>query len=150
MEKATLEVGMHLILDGYSQDPEIISDVDRVRKFLDEFPQYMGMTKVTPPYVFRYQGSTAEESGISGIVIIAESHISVHTFPAKRYVSVDIFSCKPFDVDEAVRGLVEYFQLVEFRRQVFDRGVEYPKDLFSSVPLVLEERLGTLEKMVYT
>ncbi len=150
MEKAALEVGMHLVLDGYSESPEIIGDVNRIRRFLDEFPQYMGMTKVTPPYVFRYEGATPEESGISGIVIIAESHISIHTFPAKRYVSVDIFSCKPFNVDEAVQGLVEYFRLVEFRRQVFDRGVEYPKDLFASVPLVLEERLDMLEKMVHT
>ncbi|WP_438318523.1 S-adenosylmethionine decarboxylase [Candidatus Caldatribacterium sp. SIUC1] len=150
MEKETLEVGMHLVLDGRSSDPEIIGDVDRIRKFLDEFPKYMGMTKVTPPYVFRYQGATSEESGISGIVIIAESHISVHTFPARRYVSVDIFSCKPFDVDEAVQGLVEYFRLVEFRRQVFDRGVEYPRDLFSSIPLVLEERLEMLGKMAHT
>lgn len=150
MEKVTLEVGLHLVLDGYSGDPEVIGDIHHIRKFLDEFPQHMSMTKVTPPYVFRYQGTTPQESGISGIVIIAESHISIHTFPAKRYVSVDIFSCKPFDVDEAVRGLVEYFKLVDFRHQVFDRGVEYPKDLFSSVPMVLEERLEMLEKMVHT
>lgn len=150
MEKVTLEVGMHLVLDGYSSDPAIIGDVDRIREFLDEFPERMHMTKVTPPYVFRYHGATPQESGISGIVIIAESHISIHTFPAKRYVSVDIFSCKPFDVDEAVQGLVKYFQLVDFRRQVFDRGVEYPKDPYSTVPLVLEERLGMLEGMVHT
>jgi len=150
MEKVTLEVGMHLVLDGYSSDPAIIDDVDRVRRFLDEFPQKMHMTKVTPPYVFRYEGAIPQESGISGIVIIAESHISIHTFPAKRYVSVDIFSCKSFDVDEAIQGLVEYFKLINFQRQVFDRGVEYPKDPCCTVPLVLEERLGMLEEMVHT
>ena len=78
---------------------------------LDEYPDRMHMTKIMPPYVFRYQGDTSQESGLSGIVIIAESHISIHTFPAKGYLSVDVFSCKPFDIEEATQYLVEYFHL---------------------------------------
>jgi len=149
MEKM-LEIGVHLVLDGYTQDTGAIGDLNRVRDFLDSFPVHMGMTKVTAPYVFQYQGGSPQESGISGIVIIAESHISIHTFPAQGYVSVDIFSCKPFDVDEAVRKLTEYFRLTEFCHQVFDRGIEYPKEIPSVIPLVLEERLQNLEKMVHT
>ncbi len=149
MEKM-LEIGVHLILDGYTQDTGVIGDLNRVRDFLDSFPVHMGMTKVTAPYVFQYQGGSPQEGGISGIVIIAESHISIHTFPAQGYVSVDIFSCKPFDVGEAVRKLTEYFHLTDFCHQVFDRGIEYPKQIPSVIPLVLEERLQNLEKMVHT
>jgi S-adenosylmethionine decarboxylase len=149
MEKM-LEIGVHLVLDGYTQDTSCIGDLNRVRDFLDTFPVHMGMTKVMEPYVFRYQGGSPQEDGISGIVIIAESHISIHTFPARGYVSVDIFSCKPFDVTEAVRKLIEYFHLVDYCHQVFDRGIEYPKEMPSVIPLVLEERLQNLEKMVHT
>jgi S-adenosylmethionine decarboxylase len=149
MEKM-LEIGVHLVLDGYTQDTSCIGDLNRVRDFLDTFPVHMGMTKVMEPYVFRYQGGSPQEDGISGIVIIAESHISIHTFPARGYVSVDIFSCKPFDVTEAVRKLIEYFYLVDYCHQVFDRGIEYPKEMPSVIPLVLEERLQPLEKMVHT
>ncbi|MGQ9473530.1 MAG: S-adenosylmethionine decarboxylase [Candidatus Caldatribacteriaceae bacterium] len=149
MEKM-LEIGIHLVLDGYTQDTGAIGDLDRVRDFLDNFPVHMGMTKVTDPYVFQYQGGSPQEGGISGIVIIAESHISIHTFPVQGYLSVDIFSCKPFDVEEAVRELAQYFHLTEFYHQVFDRGIEYPKEMSSVIPLVLEERLDNLEKMVHT
>lgn len=149
MEKI-LEVGMHLILDGFCQDSLAIGNLNKVHSFLDEFPEEMSMTKVLPPYVFQYQSSSPQDSGISGIVIIAESHISIHTFPARKYVSVDIFSCKPFDAEKAVQRLIDYFNLVEYNYQVFDRGIEYPHDLNLSLPLVIEERLKNLEKMVHT
>ncbi len=149
MEKI-LEVGMHLILDGYCQDSSIIGNLGEVHRFLDEFPEEMGMTKVLPPYVFQYQSSSPLDSGISGIVIIAESHISIHTFPVRNYLSVDIFSCKPFDVEEAIQKLNNCFNLVEYNYQLFDRGIEYPPDLNSSLPLVIEERLKNLEKMGHT
>ena len=45
--------------------------------------------------------------GISGFVMIAESHISVHTFPDQDYVFIDIFSCRPFDTDAAIDYLVK-------------------------------------------
>lgn len=144
------EAGTHLVLDGYSTKQALLCDMERIRSFLDECPGRMGMTKIMPPYVFRYQGNAPQENGVSGIVIIAESHISIHTFPDRNYLSVDVFSCKPFDVEEATQYLVESFGIHEFNRKVLDRGVEYPKDIRETVPLVLEERLGNLEKMVHT
>jgi S-adenosylmethionine decarboxylase len=63
--------------------------------------------------------------GISGVVVIAESHLSIHTWPEHRYAAVDIFSCgdtlKPA---EAAKYLVEQFgasraSCVEVRRGVF-------------------------------
>jgi len=147
--KKILEVGTHLVIDGYSEDPELLGNVELVRRFLDECPDRMNMTKVLPPYVFRY-GEEGEKAGISGIVIIAESHISIHTFPKQRYLNVDVFSCKPFDIEEAKRYIVDYFKISDYQHQVLDRGVEYPRNLGFGMPLVLEERLGVLEKMVHT
>ena len=50
-----------------------------------------GDSKIMPPYVFRYHGEVPEDWGVSGVVLIAESHISIHTFPDKGYLSLDIF-----------------------------------------------------------
>ena len=61
---------------------------------------------------------------MSGFVLIAESHISVHTFPDRGYLNVDIFSCKPFDAELAVNELVGRFGIMEVRMQVLDRGLE--------------------------
>ena len=148
--KRVFEAGTHLILDGYTSNTLILQDLDRVRAFLNEYPDRMHMTKIMPPYVFRYQGDSSQESGLSGIVIIAESHISIHTFPTKGYVSVDVFSCKPFDIDEATQYLVEYFHLSNFHRQVLDRGVEYPKEINESIAMIHEDRLEELERIADT
>ncbi len=148
--KRVFEAGTHLILDGYTSNTLILQDLDRVRAFLNEYPDRMHMTKIMPPYVFRYQGDSSQDSGLSGIVIIAESHISIHTFPTKGYVSVDVFSCKPFDIDEATQYLVEYFHLSNFHRQVLDRGVEYPKEINESIAMIHEDRLEELERIADT
>ena len=68
------------------------------------------MTKIMPPYVFRYDtGKKPEDWGISGFVLIAESHISIHTFPDKNYLSLDIFSCKEYSIDTVKEIVSDYF-----------------------------------------
>jgi S-adenosylmethionine decarboxylase len=95
--------GSHLMFDCYGCSKEKLSDPDFIFSFLDTFPAKIGLTKVMPPNVFKYPGKTTEEWGISGAVLIAESHISIHTFPDKEHAFIDIFSCKEFDADRARR-----------------------------------------------
>ena len=72
-------------------------------------PTTLGMTKITEPKVLTYVGSVPEDWGLSGFVIIAESHISVHTFPSRNYINVDIFSCKEFDSEKALEDVKRIF-----------------------------------------
>ncbi len=116
---------MHLVIDGYKGDPDKMWDVDLVRRFLDEYPATLGMTKICEPQVQEYNGPKSEDSGVSGFVIIAESHISIHTFPHRDYVNVDVFSCKAFDNERALRDVKALFSLGEVRTWVIDRGLEH-------------------------
>ena len=116
---------MHLVIDGYKGDPDKMWDVDLVRRFLDEYPATLGMTKICEPQVQEYHGPKPEDSGVSGFVIIAESHISIHTFPHRDYVNVDVFSCKAFDNERALRDVKALFSLGEVRTWVIDRGLEH-------------------------
>ena len=116
---------MHLVIDGYRGDPDKMWDVDLVRRFLDEYPATLGMTKICEPQVQEYNGPKSEDSGVSGFVIIAESHISIHTFPHRDYVNVDVFSCKAFDNERALRDVKALFSLGEVRTWVIDRGLEH-------------------------
>ena len=85
---------MHLIIDGFGGDVGKMWDQDLVRHFLIDYPSTLGMTRITEPKVLEYNGPREEDAGVSGFVIIAESHISIHTFPHRNYVNIDIFSCK--------------------------------------------------------
>ena len=116
---------MHLIIDGFAGNLERIRDVAPVYELLDRYPSTIGMTKIAPPYVFKYVGSKPEDWGITGFVLIAESHISIHTFPERDYICIDIFSCKDFDAQRALSELQDWFGLTNVRSYVLDRGLEY-------------------------
>lgn len=116
---------MHLVIDGRGCDHAQLSDPERARRFLDEFPSLIRMTKIVPPAVYTYHGPTPEDWGVSGFVIIAESHISIHTFPDRAYVNIDVFSCKEFDADEAMEQVWEFFSMESVSSWVLDRGLEH-------------------------
>jgi len=115
---------MHLIIDGYSSNQEILRDETFVRKWLEDYPAKIGMTRISPPYVIRYVGPVLEDWGISGFVFIAESHIGIHTFVEKNYINIDVFSCKGFDTERTVEDFRDGFQLIRLRTCLVDR--EWP------------------------
>lgn len=116
---------MHLIIDGFGGDADLMWDTDRLRRFLDEYPANLGMTRITEPEVLEYHGANSNDSGISGFVIIAESHISVHTFPHRDYVNIDLFSCKSFDHERALADARALFNLQQVKTWLLDRGLEW-------------------------
>jgi S-adenosylmethionine decarboxylase len=131
---------MHVTIDGYGGDPQKLADENLVSAFLDLCPSAIGMTKIAPPYVCRYVGTKPEDWGVSGFVLIAESHISAHTFPDRGYLWVDVFSCKSFDADEAIRDIRERFRLSEWRVHTLPRGLEFPHSVTAAAPIAATER----------
>src|SRR6266545_5799058 len=93
----------HLVVDGFVDDPARLSAFEPIFDLLNLLPDQIGMTKIIQPYVFRYHGVVPEDWGVTGMVIIAESHISIHTFPEHKRFHMDVFSCKPFNYDAALQ-----------------------------------------------
>ena len=122
MSDRTEHYGPHLMMDLGGCDPEILDDLDACFSFLNGLPAKIGMTKITQPYVFRYTAEKPEDSGITGVTIIAESHISVHTYPMKSFAFVDMFSCKPFDVKQARNYVVRFFKSSSPVAHIQNRG----------------------------
>lgn len=132
--------GPHLMLDGYGCRKKKLQDLNLIYRILDEFPSRIGMTKIMPPYVFRSSGARPEDWGLSGFVLIAESHISIHTFPEKSFVSVDILSCKHFDSELATEFFEKTFEMEKVEQRELDRGTEFPKTVNGAAELVRLER----------
>jgi S-adenosylmethionine decarboxylase len=133
--------GPHLMLDCRQCDKDKISDLALVQKFLDELPEQIGMTKIIPPYVFPYSGLVPEDKGITGMVIIAESHLSFHSFTEKDYFFFDIFSCKPFDVDYVQRLVLETFGVKDYERFYSERGRHFPRFISDNLVKQADEAL---------
>lgn len=123
--------GPHLMLDCRKCNLDKISDVAYVFEVLNSLPDRIGMTKITQPYVFPYSGLVPEDKGVTGIVVIAESHLSFHSFIEKDYFFFDLFSCKPFDVAEAKRFIMEAFEVQEAETHYVERGRDFPR---TSIP----------------
>ncbi len=131
---------MHLTIDGFGGDRELLSNESLVHSLLNTYPAEINMTKISEPFVLQYTGDKPEDWGVTGFVIIAESHISVHTFPDRGYVWVDVFSCKEFEADGAVDRIIETFGLTHVTTRIHDRGLEFPHAVDAATPIAMLER----------
>lgn len=62
-------------------------------------------------------------SGVSGVVVLAESHISIHTWPEKNYAAIDIFMCGVCEPHDAIPSIKRAFQPEELDVSVHKRGI---------------------------
>ena len=112
-------LGRHLLLELFDCDLDAINNLERVKHTLVEAARRAQATIVD--VVFH----EFNPFGISGVVVIAESHLSIHTWPEYRYAAVDIFSCgDTLQPDVAASYLVEQFgaertSMVEMQRGLF-------------------------------
>ena len=132
--------GPHLVFHGFRCPVSSLDDFEHLYQVLDDLPQRIHMTRIMPPSVLRHEVEGGAEKGFSGFVLIAQSHISIHTFPHKGLVSVDIFSCETFDVEDAIAELRQSFRPRRIEWQLLDRGSEFPRDIAGSRALVGQER----------
>lgn len=103
--------GTHLILDlKECKNLEELSNKKFIESLLLKLVKITGMKAITKPYVLYYEHEKKEESGITGSIIISDSHISLHTYPFKKSLYFDLFSCKNFDSKKIINCIKEIFE----------------------------------------
>lgn len=123
--------GPHLIIDGENCDIKALMNQRLVYEVLDKLPAIIGMTKIMPPQVVEWLDKWAKTPGYSGFVMLAESHISLHTFPDSNYIFIDIFSCRKFDIGKALDFLKERFKIKEMKVNLVKRGINFNKQVLA-------------------
>lgn len=118
------------MIDGYGGVYEKLNDKDLVLQCLRELPEKLGMKKLTEPEVYFAAGNDKKDpGGWSGFVVIEESHISIHTFPARGFVSIDAYTCTN-GLDRVF--IIEYFKkafgIVDVEENFVERGKKYPAE----------------------
>jgi S-adenosylmethionine decarboxylase len=119
--------GPHVTIDANDCDFQKMTDYKLIYDVLNELPEFVGMHKMTLPLVVPWMDNGATVEGISGFVMIAESHISIHTFPEKNYIFIDIFSCKPFDIEKGIDFFKERLGIKNMTVNVVQRGLDFPR-----------------------
>jgi S-adenosylmethionine decarboxylase len=127
-------LGRHLLLELFDCDFDALNNLETVKRTLVEAAKRARATIVD--VVFH----EFNPFGISGVVVIAESHLSIHTWPEHRYAAVDIFSCgEALKPEAAANYLVEQFaaertSVVEVQRGLF---LNAPAPVLNKTPLAV-------------
>jgi len=80
-------LGRHLIIEMYDCDPKLLDSIERIRVALVEAAEAAGSTVLGHSFHKFYP------QGVTGIVVVAESHLSIHTWPEHSYAAIDVFTC---------------------------------------------------------
>ncbi len=127
--RQTVPFGLHVMMDMYNCAPDALNDKELVTNILATLPKELGMKILTPPVVtFAQPNGKKDPGGWSGFVMIQESHISIHTFIKRRFVTMDIYSCKQFDAEKAIEKFKKIFKTDDVEVEIEVRGKKYPAE----------------------
>jgi S-adenosylmethionine decarboxylase len=126
----TEQFGVHLMFDGYNANATLLADKEHLTRLLTEIPEKMGMHTISEPNVVEVGPLNKKDpGGISGFILIAESHISYHTFPKRGFVTADIYTCQnDLDTEKFTLLLREVFGTDDYDINVINRGLRYPSE----------------------
>ncbi len=85
-----MHIGTHLLIELYGCNGDILRDVQLIREILINSAK-LGRATILTDYFHKF----GYEGGVTGIICISESHISIHTWPEYGYAALDIFTCSP-------------------------------------------------------
>ncbi len=144
MEKKHPTIGHHYIVEASGCNPDIISNVNKVQKILLKAAEISGVT------VFSSSFNVFPPDGVSGVIVIAESHISIHTWPEKGYVALDIYTCGGNgDPEEATIWAVEQFGANYYHITELTRGLDEGDNFFYHSIITWEEEIKENKKSKY-
>ena len=118
-------LGRQILIEFYDCQSEILTDRNQVRQYMLEAARHAGATVISDTF------HQFKPNGISGVVVIAESHISIHTWPEYRYAAVDVFTCgdsvDPWGVPLYLQAKLqaENVSSMEIKRGLFQVPVQY-------------------------
>ncbi len=131
-DNITAKFGEHLVFDAYGCNPEKLNNMELCYDVLNTLVKMAEMRPMTPPFVIKSEGNLVlggkDPGGFTGFVIIEESHISIHTFAKRGFVTIDLYSCKEFPSDGIIEYLKKTFEAKDADVLKMERGLKYPSD----------------------
>lgn len=123
-----MHFGEHITVDGYGGDERLLNDKDLILSCLNELPNELEMSQLAKPEVYFAPGNDKKDpGGWSGFVVIAESHISIHTFPKRGFISADVYTCRNgLDIEFVSNFFKKKFILEDIELNFVKRGTRYP------------------------
>lgn len=127
-------IGEHYIVEASGCNPEIIGDIERVQHILVKAAEKANVQ------VWAVSFHRFPPNGVSGVIVISESHLSIHTWPEYGYAALDIYTCgehaKP---EEAVNYILEEFKATSVHISEITRGIDEGDQVYYHSIITWEE-----------
>tara|TARA_R110000796_G_scaffold155893_5_gene272464 strand:- start:254 stop:628 length:375 start_codon:yes stop_codon:yes gene_type:complete len=109
-------LGTHITWDVYNCNAESLSFIPKVKEVLNAIVEELQLSKVNESF------KQFEPIGVTGFILLEESHVSIHSWPEHQFAAVDIFSCKPFDAEKIQKLLMSSFNSDKVIIKQIERG----------------------------
>ena len=117
LNKPLRTLGHHLLLELSGCESDLLREVKPVEKAIKEILTQAGAT------VIQWDFKQFEPHGVSGVVIIAESHLTIHTWPEHNYAAIDVFTCGSKAIPNKVSQLCsQFFKATHVEEKIIPRG----------------------------
>ncbi len=111
-----MAVGTQVLASLKGCPADVLKRVEVVRALLNEVVLEAKLNKVTEAF------HQFEPEGVTGVIVISESHLSVHTWPEKSMAAVDIFTCgREGNAEKAFEVILKKFKPKEYEKKVLKR-----------------------------
>lgn len=133
-KKKRSPIGHHYIVEASGCDPKIISSIEKVQQILVKAAEISG-AQVWSVSINRFP-----PKGVSGVIVISESHISTHTWPEFGYGALDFYTCgNEIDPEKAVVYAVEAFGASTSHITEITRGIDEDDRIYYHSLITWEE-----------
>lgn len=124
-----MHFGEHITIDGYDGDPKLLNSKRVVKSSMSELSKILKMQPLARVKIVAAPDNHIKDpGGWSAFILIAESHISIHTFPRRHFLSADVYTCQTgVDADFVVGYFKKKFHLGEIEMHHIKRGTKYPE-----------------------
>ncbi|WP_291963696.1 adenosylmethionine decarboxylase [Maribacter sp.] len=109
-------IGIHATWDVYNCNADKLSFVPYIKESLHTITATLNLEELNEAF------KQFEPIGVTGFILLAESHISIHTWPEHNYAAVDVFSCKEFDANVVTGLLKKLFDSNKIELNKLNRG----------------------------
>uniref|UniRef100_A0A6C0EHC3 S-adenosylmethionine decarboxylase n=1 Tax=viral metagenome TaxID=1070528 RepID=A0A6C0EHC3_9ZZZZ len=128
-----MSVGKHIILDLYDVNNEILQSINTstlyiFNDFIDHILKTANihlLSKNIHFFDFNHENKKID-GAFTALYLLSESHLSIHTWPEKRYIAIDIFTCGNCNVEYIAQRFIDYFEPKNKKLTLLERG-KYPK-----------------------
>lgn len=171
-------IGTHLVMDVTSYNRGILRDEGRVSRYLSKLIKLADMTCLVAPQTFKFpfdseykkfleklreEGTMSplieeklnlldynetDGSGVTGIAVLCESHVAIHTFPEKEtpFMSICLYSCNSFNTQAIIEYTNKYWEVKENHNVVIERFIGAPQQITQNSMTLAKKKILELVK----